>query len=292
MSLPVAVVTGGSSGIGEALVKNLISLSWRVVVGDMQPPKESNPNILYVQTDISSWEQQAELFQKAYAWGKRLDFCALNAGVDDRDNIFNTLSYDLNKPPLQPNITVFSVNIIGTYYGVKLAAHYMTVPSLEAGKPKPGGKIVITASGGGIFPLPAIPQYTASKHALVGLVRALARNPASIAANVRINAVCPSIVDTPGLPRGLVEKLPPDQITPMSTILQAFDALAELGNAQDEGWVQYGRVGETVEANVHEFIWHTPPPRAQGTTNKFVRETGILAVAEAYSEKALQSHAK
>ena len=81
----------------------------------MQPPKESNPNVLFVQTDISSWEQQAELFQKAYAWGKRLDFCALNAGIDDRDNIFNTLSYDLNNPPSQPNTAVFSVNVIGTY---------------------------------------------------------------------------------------------------------------------------------------------------------------------------------
>jgi len=165
----------------------------------------------------------------------------------------------------------------------------MTLPSApEGGKRKPGGKIVITASGGGIFPLPAIPQYTASKHALVGLVRALAQNPASVAARVRINSICPAIVDTPGLPRGLVEKLPPDQITPMSTIIQTFDALADFGNVGDENWVEVGLVGETVEANVHELIWHKPPQRAPGTTNKFVRENGILAVAEAYREKALQ----
>lgn len=170
------------------------------------------------------------------------------------------------------------------YYGVKLAVHYMTVPSQGAGKLKPGGKIVLTASGGGLFPIPAIPQYTASKHALVGLVRALARNPASGVANIRINAVCPAIVDTPGLPPGLVTKLPADQITPMTTIMKCFDALADLGDVAREDWVDRGRAGETVEGNVHELIWHSLPQRSQGEDGKFVRGTAVLAVAEAYKE--------
>jgi 15-hydroxyprostaglandin dehydrogenase (NAD) len=174
------------------------------------------------------------------------------------------------------------------YYGIKLAAHYMTIPSKEAGKPKPGGKIIITASGGGIFPIPAIPQYSASKHALVGLTRAFGRGKATLDANVRINAVCPAIVATKALPPGLVDKLPPDQITPMSTIMRCFHTLADLDDIAQVGWVERGRTGETVEGNVDELIWHAPPARPQAEQGKFVREKGILVVAEAYKERNRQ----
>jgi 15-hydroxyprostaglandin dehydrogenase (NAD) len=115
MAGPVAIVTGGASGIGLALVQHLVSLRWKVVIADINPPEESIPDTLFVQTDVSSWEQQADMFKQAYAWGKRLDFCALNAGIDDRDDIFSTLSYDIDKPPRQPNTAPFSVNLTGTY---------------------------------------------------------------------------------------------------------------------------------------------------------------------------------
>ncbi|KAH0834467.1 hypothetical protein FOPE_03803 [Fonsecaea pedrosoi] len=115
MSPPIAIVTGGSSGIGAALVEYLLSLGWNVVIADIHQPKHSLPGTLYVHTDVSSWEQQAHMFKQAYDWGKRLDFCALNAGIDDRDDIFNTLSYDMHKPPKKPNTDTFSVNITGTY---------------------------------------------------------------------------------------------------------------------------------------------------------------------------------
>lgn len=115
MSPPVAIVTGGASGIGLALVKHLVSLGWMVVVADIQRPDGPVPETLFVQTDISSWDQQAAMFKEAYEWGKRLDFCALNAGIDDRDDIFSTLSYDVQTLPIQPNTATFSVNITGTY---------------------------------------------------------------------------------------------------------------------------------------------------------------------------------
>lgn len=177
----------------------------------------------------------------------------------------------------------------------------MTLPDAGcSGKSKPGGKIVITASGTGIFPIPAIPQYTASKHALVGLVRALGMGKAALAANVRINAVCPAIVATPGLPAGLVGRLPPAQITPMDTIMRCFDAVADLADFSEDDWVERGKSGETVEGNVGDLIWHYPPrPQQQkqhqmegsadlsgnGDKVRFVRETGALLVAEAYKER-------
>ncbi len=114
MTTTTAIVTGGSSGIGEALVQHLVSIKWRVVIADINAPKVSIPETIFIQTNIASWQEQADMFKQAYAWTKRLDFVALNAGVDDRDDIFNTLSNDVNKPPSQPNTRPFDVNVTGT----------------------------------------------------------------------------------------------------------------------------------------------------------------------------------
>jgi NAD(P)-dependent dehydrogenase (short-subunit alcohol dehydrogenase family) len=164
----------------------------------------------------------------------------------------------------------------------------MTIPSEKGGKAKPGGKIVLTSSGGGIFPIPALPQYSATKHALIGLVRALAAAGSAANADIRINAVCPAIVDTGGLPAGLVEKLPSAQITPMSTIMRCFDAVADLGNFDDANWVKQGRNGETVEGNVQELLWHHVPQRPKVEGGQLDRQKGFLVVAEAFAQRKRQ----
>lgn len=164
----------------------------------------------------------------------------------------------------------------------------MTVDSTKAGKCKQGGKIVITSSGTGLFPMPAIPQYSASKHALVGLTRSLGRGKAAIEANVRINAVCPAIVATPAIPQALLNHLPSDQITPMSTIMKCFDVCADLAHAEQPDWVEKGPTGETVEGNVNDLIWHQPPVSPQAENAKFERQKVVSAVAEAYKNQIHQ----
>lgn len=148
---PIAFITGASSGIGLALTKHLLERKWNVVMVDVNPPKEVLINTLFLSCDVASWDQQASTFQKAYEWQGRLDFVALNAGVEDRDDIFNSISGDPAKPPKEPNVLPIGVCFIGVYYGLKLAAHYLSLDSEAAGKSKPGGKIVITASASGIY---------------------------------------------------------------------------------------------------------------------------------------------
>lgn len=166
MAPPVAIVTGASSGIGLALTQHLLAQDWNVLMADVNPPEESLPGTKFVQTDISSWDQQASMFAAAYAWHSRLDFCALNAAIDDRDDIFH--SVDTSKPPKKPNMRTVDVNVSGTWYGIKLAAHYMSLDGRAARKANPGGKIVVTASATGIYPNAVVPQYAATKHALIG----------------------------------------------------------------------------------------------------------------------------
>jgi 15-hydroxyprostaglandin dehydrogenase (NAD) len=279
MAPPVAIITGASSGIGLALTKYLLERKWSVVMGDENPQKEDLSNTLFIKTDVTSWDQQANLFQKGYEWQGRLDFFAANAGIDDRDDIFASITSE--NPPKQPNLKTFEVNLFGTYYGIKLAAHYFSLDSTKAGKPKPGGKIVVTSSAAGIYPMPVCPQYASSKHGLVGLVRSLA--PVAMPVNIRINALCPALVKTGLAPPGLLDSFKEEQFTPMSTMLKCFEELANFEGVGKEDWIETGRTGDAVEGNLDQLIWHHTPHRPEESS--YNDEEGARAWARAYTER-------
>jgi hypothetical protein len=173
------------------------------------------------------------------------------------------------------------VDMIGPYYGCKLAAHYMSLDSTAAGKPKPGGKIVITASAAGIYIAPFVPQYAMAKTGLIGLVRALAPNARQ--ENITVNAVCPALVSTNLPPPGLLEQFTADQFTPVATIMRCFSELADLENVANEDWVEKGMSGETVEGNLEELTYHAAPKRPQ--TTSYHNETGAKAWLSVYEER-------
>lgn len=121
------------------------------------------------------------------------------------------------------------VNLTAPLHTIWLASHYM------AQNREGGGKILVTSSSAGIYPIPFQPQYTASKHAvqaklcpiltsmlilvqLIGVVRSLA--PILHEHRITINALLPGLVLT-----GLTEitTILPEFLTPMSTILEACD---------------------------------------------------------------------
>lgn len=238
----VALITGGTSGIGLALTKHLLAKNWDVVIADIQtPPQDADldaQHTLFIKTDVSSFENQAQTFQQAFQWRGHLDFAVLNAGIDDYDNIF--ASIDPSKPPRKPDMTTFEVDLYGVYYGIKLFAHY------AAQNPTPGGRIVVTSSVAGFYANPALPQYVAAKHGVIGLVRSLALVAAPH--NVAINAIAPAIVAT-NIDANLVETFSEANLTPMSVVLRAFDEL------MDE---ELKHNGATVEVCVEGLFYREP----------------------------------
>ncbi|EMD96963.1 hypothetical protein COCC4DRAFT_199667 [Bipolaris maydis ATCC 48331] len=229
MSKPVAIVTGAGSGIGEATATHLHSLGYRVVIADLNPTSGQRvasalgKDALFHQTDVSSYKSQAQLFKRAYEWGgNRLDFCHANAGIDDRQNVHESMDKEeVDEEGLvkRLNTQTIDVNLEAVIQGLWLFKYYVG-RSKEAGGGK--GYFVATSSAAGLYFMPQCPQYTASKYGVIGFVRASAPN--FINENITVNAICPAFIPTNLCPPEVAARWPKEHITPLSTVLKAIDA--------------------------------------------------------------------
>lgn len=189
----VALVTGGASGIGKACAERLRAEGCRVVIADIDAASgEALADRLGARfcaldvADPAQWTATVAEISKAEG---RLDITLLNAGIStlpsDRANLV-LRSYGIADLDLDAYRRIMGVNVDGVVFGVRAA-----MPAMRASG---GGAIVATASLAGLMPFAADPIYTLTKHAVVGLVRALAEPLA--AEGIRIHAVCPAVVDT------------------------------------------------------------------------------------------------
>ena len=269
--LKTAIVTGACSGIGLALTRHLLRQDstpsrpyrWRVVLADINAAAYhaiahllDNPpgsRTLFVQSDVRSWSDNARLFDRAWNWpsapsgegDRRIDFLAANAGTDDKERIL--AEFDLDAPPEAPDLTCVDVNLISVFYQLKLFVHYARKTRREQERRQQheplqtpySPSITLTSSCAGIYPFPPAPQYAATKHALVGLVRSSA---ASLLAkdSIRLNAVLPAFVPTNLAPPGLVDAWPAEHVTPVSTVVGAFEELLGEEGEDKGGGVQMG----------------------------------------------------
>lgn len=157
MSKPVAIVTGAGSGIGLGVATHLYSKGYKVVIADLNPKtgeeaaRSLGPDALFVQVDVASYASQARLFKRAYEWGgNRLDFCHANAGIDDRQLLYDPMEKEevdeegLVKPL---NTKSMQVNLEAVIQGLWLFKYYVR-RSKEAGGGK--GKFVATSSAAGL----------------------------------------------------------------------------------------------------------------------------------------------
>ncbi len=185
---------------------------------------------MFQRTDVSSWEDNARLFKRAFEWisgegaeGKRrVDFFAANAGIREKESVF--AQFDLEAEPAKPDLAAIEIDL-SAFYRLKLFIHYARktrahLPPLASFAPA----MVITASAVGLHQFPVSVQYCAAKHGLVGLTRSV--GPRLLAENnLSVNAIIPGLVVTELPPPWMIAQCPQEYVTPVSSILEAYDDL-------------------------------------------------------------------
>lgn len=178
-----ALITGGGSGIGAAIAQRLSSEGMFVtVVGRRQQPLEALvselPRAQWVCVDVTDPAAMRDAFKTA---GNR--FGPVNVAVANAGSASSAPFVRLDPEDVQ---SMLNVNVMGVFNTFQAGLPGM----LEGG----WGRLIAVASTAGMKGYPYVSHYCASKHAVVGLVRALAIELAS--KGVTVNAVCPSFVDT------------------------------------------------------------------------------------------------
>ncbi|MFN7950731.1 MAG: SDR family oxidoreductase [bacterium] len=184
----VAIVTGGASGIGLAVVQELAQRGAQVVIADVDGAKAdaaaaaivaSGGRARAARVDVADAVQVEELIAGTYASDGRLDYLFNNAGI--------ALFGEVRDMTLAQWKRLLEVNLHGVVHGIAAAYPRM----VERGT----GHIVNTASLAGLVPTPGAAAYATTKHAVVGLSTSLRGEGAAL--GVKVSAVCPGLIDTP-----------------------------------------------------------------------------------------------
>ncbi len=191
MTEKIALVTGAATGIGAAVCKRLSEGGIRVAVCDINQKDGSalaqSIGGLFVHCDVTKLASVQAAVESCVNRLGVPDYVHLNAGIMTVPTDDPFLPIEHVSESQYRNIV--GVNLDGVFHGVKTV-----LPMMRA----KGGAITITATTAGLSGVDVDPMYTATKYALVGFGRAVAR--ANDNTNLRINVICPGVVDTQIVP--------------------------------------------------------------------------------------------
>jgi NAD(P)-dependent dehydrogenase (short-subunit alcohol dehydrogenase family) len=219
----VAIVTGGGSGIGAAMVRGLHAEGARVVIADVsgqedQVAAQLGDRAVAMNTDMRDDDAVSQLVTRTVQEFGKLDVMCNNAGIDG--DIAPTADCSLENFD-----RVLAVNTRGVFLGLRHA-----IPAMLAGG---GGSIINTASIAGLVAFPGLPAYCASKGAVLGLTRSVAVEYGK--AGIRCNAICPGVVQTPLLES--LQRRDPESFDQLIAGAEAMTALGRVAQPAEIGAV-------------------------------------------------------
>ncbi len=215
----VCIVTGAASGIGAATARLLAEHGASVVLADVQDTlgeglaveiSAAGHPASYVHADMADEASVKAMVEHAVDTYGGLDVAINNAGIEGGSGAVAEQSED-------DVHHIINVNLLGVFRCLRYE-----IPALLA---RGGGAIVNTASIAGLVGFQNAGAYTASKHGLVGLTKVAALDYAT--QNIRVNAVCPGVIDTPMIDRALEAN--PD----MRPVLEQGAPMGRMGTAKE-----------------------------------------------------------
>ena len=228
----VALVTGGSNGIGEGVARHLAARGAHVVLADIDDARgkavAEELEGLFVHTDVADPAANTAAVASAVESFGGLHVAHLNAGVTS----WCGMGEDFDAEAYRRSM---SINLDGVVYGIAAAR-----PAIKASG---GGTIVATASMAGLVAAPFDPIYAANKHAVVGLMRSLGDSYA--ADGIRVHALCPSFAHTDiikGSEQTLIDMGFP--IIDVADVVTAFQRILDADSTGECWFVVAGRESE------------------------------------------------
>ncbi|GAP09033.1 dehydrogenase [Bellilinea caldifistulae] len=182
----VAIITGGSGGIGAAAARLFVAEGSKVLLADINESvlkdltgELGSENADYIVADVTSPEDNQAMVKKAVERFGKVNVFLANAGIE------GTVK-PLHEYPLETFDRVLAINVRGVFLGLQSVIPAM----LQAG----GGSIVITSSVAGVVGSPGFSAYVTSKHAVIGMMRSAALEYGSM--GIRVNTINPGPIET------------------------------------------------------------------------------------------------
>ena len=194
----VAIVTGGASGIGKAIVAKFVEEGARVIIADINPQPDDivaeamQDRVSYIPLDVSEESGWERAIAKTIDTFGQLNILVNNAGISKPGRTFEFSLEDWRR--------THAVNVEGAFLGIK-----HSVPVIAKYGP---GAVVNMSALGGIRGVPRLAAYCATKAAITALTKSVALECAAENMPVRVNALLPGFVNTPIWDIELSELLP------------------------------------------------------------------------------------